>query len=883
MGEWFVDLGPKVPVRIISLFWPRLLPCVAALFQAAAIGVSAARSAGLTFEKDVRPIFKAACFRCHGEDEVRKGELDLRLVRLMVEGGESGTALKPGAADGSLIWKKIAADEMPKGEHKLSAAEKSMIRSWIEQGAKTARPEPEDVADARFTLEELGHWAFQPVQEIAIPVGRVGRAAVKRFRTPIDAFIQRRLEDAGLASSERAEDHTLIRRLHFDLTGLPPTPVVVVAFLADTSGNAYERLVDRLLASPQFGVRWGRHWLDAAGFAETDGGTNTDADPKRPHAWRYRDYVMDAFNANKPVDIFIREQVAGDEMIEGELDVHAGRQRELLTATGFLRMAPDATQTSNAITDRNAAVADVMRVVSASMLGLTVGCAQCHDHKYDPIGIDDYYRLRAVFDPAFPLNNWQRPNDRLVDMTPPGVLQQRERIEAEAAVLQDDLTARKKELGAKIQELKLADVPEKDRAAVRAAVLTASGERTDRQKTLLDLYPMVKPVANILGLLIEYDMRAHRKFEAEQKKIDAIRARKPPLRMIMATTEPKGDLPVSRVFSRGDPETPRDAVEPAPLRVLRRDVALPENEASRPTTGRRLSYARQLTDGRHPTAARVFVNRLWLHHLGRGIVATPGDFGIAGEQPSHPELLDWLANELVEHGWDQKRLHRMIVSSATYRQRSQRRPELDRVDPENALGGRANLRRLEAEAIRDALLAVAGNLDTSLGGPSIPVTVNSEGKAVIGVQKMRDGLPVGVDEEGADGLRRSAFIEVQRRLPLNMLATFDQPAMTPNCAQRRPTTVATQALWFLNDAAMVRHAGVLAKRLLTKSRDRRQQLGQLYLRLFGQLPSSAELRRCEDFLTKQESLFAGDPDSSQKALASLCQVLLASNRFLYVD
>ena len=824
--------------------------------------VAAAGDRQLVFETDVRPILKASCFHCHGEDEVKKGELDVRLVRLMVEGGKSGAALAPGDLGGSLLWQKISADEMPKGEKKLSVESKALIREWIAQGAKTARPEPEKVEDARFTLEELGHWAFQPVGTHPPP---------ETEANPIDAFVGERLEEAGLGFAQPADRRTLIRRLTFDLTGLPPTPAEAGAFVNDTSPEAYARVVDRLLASPQFGVRWARHWLDTAGFAESDG-IALDA-RKREHAWRYRDYVIDAFNRNQPIDQFIIEQLAGDELVEGERDINNPRHLELLAATGFLRMAPDATQKSNTLSDRNAVVAAAMQVVSTSLLGVTVGCAQCHDHKYDPIGIDDYYSFRAIFDPAFPLQNWQQPGSRLIDMTTAEVNAERDRIEAEAKKVTDEIEARRRAHCAEIQKKKLADVPEGDREATRAAVLAKPNERDEKQKALLDLYPMVKPVDFIIGLLVEYDGAAFRKFEEEKKQAAAIRAKKPPLRLVMATTEPAGQLPVSRVFFRGNPESPREAVAPAELMVLRRhrpEVTLPSNTPDRKTTGRRLAYARQLTDGTHPLTARVFVNRVWMHHFGRGLVATPGDFGIAGEKPSHPELLDWLASDFVEHGWDQKRLHRMILLSNTYRQSSQRRPELDGLDPENSLLGRANLRRLEAEAIRDAVLLVTGKLNATLGGPPSPVTENSEGKAVI----------------GGDVNRRSAFVEVQRRLPLNMLATFDQPEMTPNCDRRRNTTVATQALWFLNDQEIIAHSEALASSLIAESGEIPARLTQLFLRLFAHNPTAAELQTCETFLAEQREQFAKqDPkaDAAHRALASLCQVLLASNRFLYID
>ena len=380
--------------------------------------------------------------------------------------------------------------------------------------------------------------------------------------------------------------------------------------------------------------------------------------------------------------------------------------------------------------------------------------------------------------------------------------------------------------------------------------------------------------------------------------------------MVMATRERPETVPVSAVFFRGNPESPGEKVSPAELMVLsrnRRDVVVPENDEARVTTGRRLAYARQLTDGSHPLAARVFVNRVWTHHMGRGIVATPSDFGISGERPSHPELLDWLADDFVRHGWDQKRLHRMILLSKTYQQLSKRTPQLDTVDPENALLGRMNLRRLEAEAIRDAILAVIGNLDRQLSGPSVPVTENPEGKVVIGRRQVRDGLKAGVDGANADAWRRSAYIEVQRRLPLNMLATFDQPEMTPNCELRRPSTVATQPPWFLNDAMIVECADALARLMWTpdsrfslreKSVVRganddnlEAQIQEVFVRMFAAPPNDRETRACLEFLrinsetssTNQRTAMRSRKAKQRSKQWPLSAKLFASNRFLYVD
>ncbi len=556
-------------------------------------------------------------------------------------------------------------------------------------------------------------------------------------------------------------------------------------------------------------------------------------------------------------------------------------------------MAPDPTQSSNSLADRNMAVADSLRVVSSAILGLTVGCAQCHDHKYDPIGIDDYYRFRAIFDPVFPLESWQQPDARLVDFSSAVDRSEADRIEAEAVALETQLKERAQKVGHEIQERKLSDVPEAVRESAREAVLTQPDQQTDEQKRLLFLYPMVKPVEQILGQLVEFDNAAHRAFEKEREKIGELRATRPPPELVMATRERPDVIPVSTVFHRGNPATRGEEVTPGEVMVLRRqrNTDLPVRAASRSSTGRRLAYARLLTNGQHPLTARVFVNLVWMHYFGRGLVATPGDFGMSGERPSHSELLDWLAQDFVSHGWDQKRLHRMILTSTTYRQSSVRRPDLDAVDPENRLLGRMHLRRLDAEEIRDAVLSVAGQLDARLGGPSVPVTVNSEGKVVLGVRLQRDGIRAGVDGSSAAGARRSVFIQAQRKQPLDMLATFDQPEMTPNCELRRPSTVATQALWFLNDAEIVQRSMELAELLTTQHADDAAHLDDLFTRLFAQRTTDDERLACLEFLRAQADHFAAQAstsdqqaaDPNRQALAILCQTLLASNRFLYVD
>lgn len=855
----------------------------------------------LSFERDIRPILKAYCFHCHGEEETFQGGLDVRLVRFMHHGGDSGPAIVPGDATSSLLWKRIEADEMPEGAKKLSPAQKKTIRSWIQAGGTTLRPEPENVEDARFTPEELGFWAFQAPRRPDVPSfpPTVDRAGVTN---PIDAFIRAKLMDAGIDSSPEADRATLIRRLQIDLHGLPPTPDEVEAFVSDPSENAYENLVDRLLGSPRYGERWARHWLDVAGYSETDG--NPTKDTERAHAWRYRDYVIDSLNRDKPYDQFLLEQMAGDECIEGDPDPENDRHVELMTATGFLRMAPDITATNNGILDRNQAVADMIRVVSSSILGLSIGCAQCHDHRYDPITIEDYYRFRAIFDPAFPLHAWQTPDQRLIDLTPSADRAAAEAIEAEAIRREKDLAERKREVGQKILDMNLAATPESVRESLLVAIGTPADKQTEEQKKLLLEYPMVRSVDAIVAQLIEFDKvnnnENYKRFDAETKQLARYRETKPPARRIMAVRDRAERSPDSKVFLRGDPEQPKQSVEPAEVYVLARDRGIASIPTARSESsqsfGRRLAYARQLTDGSHPLVARVAVNRLWQHHFGVGLVSTPGDFGSFGQRPTHPELLDWLASDLVEGGWYLKRMHKRMVMSQTYRQQSLRTPLLENLDPDNRLYGRAHLRRMDAETIRDAMLLVSGDLNAKIGGPSVPVAEDGEGQAILGRRILNEGLYAGIEDIGADQYRRSIYVQSKRSLPLGLLESFDLPSMNPNCDARRCSTVAPQALLFLNEPSIILFSEKIAQRLWNESPDVDARIGMLFMKLFARHPSASERDFCNDYLSRQRELFAADSQPEWRkrieleshapdlrALASLCQTLTASNRFLYVD
>lgn len=840
------------------------------------------------FESDVRPILKAHCWQCHGEVDELKGELDTRLARFLRKGGESGAAIVPGRHRESLLYQRVASGEMPPGSKRLSAKEVAVLARWIDSGAPTLRPEPETLPrEAFFTTEERRHWAFQPIRRSTLP----NVTNPELLRSPIDAFLLSRLESQGLSFGSVADRPALIRRLTFDLHGLPPTPEAVDRFVADVSPDAYERLVDRLLESPAYGERWARHWLDVAGYADSDGVTKDDR--VRGWAWKYRDYVIRSFNASKPWDEFLVEQIAGDELLTPPYSDLAPAQAERLIATGFLRMAPDATEGTVPEPDvaRNQVVAEVIKVASTSLLGLSVGCAQCHSHRYDPITHTDYYRMRAVFEPAYDWKNWRGPGGRLISQWTKETRELAAAVDKEVAGLKQLHTA---ELDAAadqvIEERVIAKLPEELREKARAARKAPKDKRTDEQKKLVEEHPFLK----INGAwLDQIDGAPKAKIDKKWKPlIDAAAAKRPARDMLMCLSEVPGKVSTTFLFARGDFKQPRDEVAPSELSVLNPDgVEIPSNNPKLPTTGRRLAWARHLTSGRHPLVARVLVNRFWMHHFGKGLVATPADFGLQGERPSHPELLDWLAAEFMESGWNLKHLHRLILTSTAYRQAATRRQELDAVDPDNRLLGRMPVRRLETEAVRDSLLALSGRLSTRMHGPPSPVSLDSVGQRVIISANQYD--PTGrllrnVKPLGEETVRRTIYVQVRRSMPLGVLVPFNPPAMKPNCELRTSSTDSTQSLMMMNDPFVIDQVNALAARVVREAGENVEPRFRRAWRLvFGRAPDDDEVRGGLEFLNGQtaavrdSSSDRSDPDVV--ALAHLCHALVSSNAFLYVD
>jgi hypothetical protein len=843
----------------------------------------------VNFETQVRPILKANCFECHGEGKKLKGGLDLRLKHYLAKGGKSGPALVPGKPDDSYIVQRIRSEEMPPGKKKLTKDEMALIERWIKEGAPTARPEPKALPlGFSISPDEASHWAFQAIRKVEPP--KVKAAAL--VRNPVDSFLLAKLEAKGLSFAPAADRITLIRRATFDLLGLPPTVAEGDAFLNDKSADAYEKVIDRLLASPHYGERWGRHWLDVVGYADSEG--YTGADPVRLTAYRYRDYVIRSFNADRPWDQFIAEQLAGDEMIRPPYEKLTPADLDKLIATGFLRMAPDGTASSgvNLKVASNQHVADTLQIVSSSLLGLTLHCAQCHNHKYDPIPHVDYYRVRAVFEPALNVQSWRTPAAREVAIFKDADRKKADEIEKEAVKIDQVRLKKQEQYIEETFQKQLAKLPKELHEPIKTARNTPAPKRTTEQQKLLQTHPSVNVSA---GSLYLYDSKAAKDLKSYADQAAKLRATKPTPDFIRALTEIPGQVPTTHLFDRGDHDQPTDAVAPGGLVIFEPFGVskIPDRTDGLPTTGRRLALAKSLTGGKHPLPARVLVNRLWLNHFGKGIVGTPADFGLLGERPTHPELLDWLASDFMAGGWRMKRMHRLLMTSTAYRQQSQRRPDLEKIDPDNRLLGRMSLRRLEAEALRDALLAVSGKLNVKAFGPPVPVTQDEVGQVVVGkdIRNPGDGTPMGkVKSLDGEEFRRSIYIQVRRSLPLTLLESFDGPAMIPNCDIRQNSTVATQALLLLNSRFIHEQAGYLAERVRKEAgADLRAQVMLAWKLAYAAEPSARELEQAVVFVQKQTELFksakmAPDrPEPSVQALTNLGQALLSANRFLYVD
>jgi mono/diheme cytochrome c family protein len=776
----------------------------------------------LPSESQVRQILDARCVKCHGALRL-EGGLDLRRDLTMLKGGDSGPAVVPGKPDESLLVQRIESGEMPPGKKgQLDKEDRALIRRWVqERGLRftTSRadsPSPGAENDSvTITDDDRRFWAFQAPKRPAVP--RVRTAEM--VRTPVDAFLLARLEAQGLTFNHEAPRQDLLRRLCFDLLGLPPTLEQQEQFLQDGRADAYERLVDRLLASPAYGERWGRHWLDLAGYADSDG--SLAADRVRPQAWRYRDYVIEAFNRDMPFDRFLTEQLAGDELSDwrgGEtLTAEVVRQ---LNATGFLRTASDPTYPG--YTEPNEihqVVSDTMQIVGSTFLGITLQCARCHAHKFDPISLRDYYAFQSIFLPALDPARWQPSEVRGIPLATEREL---DRLKAENQKVAER---------AKAIETKLAASTNKKQSEAIKAQLAS---------------------------------------ELARKTPDPV--------LIRGLTDLPGTPPQGRVLKRGDFTRPGAAVAPGVPSVLaaQRFRALPPS--GNRSTGRRLALARWLTAPDHPLTARVQANRIWAQHFGRGLVTTTANFGRSGARPSHPELLDWLATEFIRSGWSMKAMHRLMLTSAAYRQSSDADAGKRVVDPDNVLLGSWRPRRIEGEVLRDSILAVAKRLNRTRFGPPVPVSAKDDGSVEIA--------------DNAQGHRRSVYLMVRRSQQVTLLDLFDTPAMAVNCPERVVSTVPLQALALLHSDFAERNAAALADRVCAHAEDPQARLAYAYRLVFAREPTSREVALVGRFQLALVGSAKADESTAQKIKRRLAEreawvqtalVLLNSNEFLYVN
>jgi len=750
-----------------------------------AAGVFAAAAHGaVDYASEVKPLLEKRCIGCHGpKTALHKFRLDSRAAAL--EGGESGApALVPGRSAESLLIRYVSgADKdivMPPAGPRLTEGEVDLLRRWIDEGARfgdgdTSPPERRKVRST--------HWAFKPIARPRVPEV-AGRAWV---RNPIDAFVLAKLEAKGWKPAPPAPPGRLMRRMFLDLTGLPPTLAEQDAFARDPD---LDGLANALLARPAYGERWGRHWLDLVRYAESNG---YERDGTKPEAWRFRDYVIRAFNSDKPFDRFVLEQLAGDELPDAD--------EETWVALGYNRLGPWDDEPADFAEDRFDQLDDIVSTTSQVFLGLTLGCARCHNHKFDPLTAEDYYRMVAVFDVL------KRPQRGRTELTRP--IGTHARVE-EILAVEDEL---------------------RERAALGAVQFLGTGF--------------------VPGVVRREVESLHRKVAAAPRGYFLY--------------EPGPKPPQTHLLVRGKASRPGPEVQPGVPDVL--VERQPEFPAPGPrTSGRRLALARWLASGDNPLTARVIVNRVWQHHFGEGLVRTPSDFGKLGQTPTHPELLDWLAGWFVDNGWSFKKLHRLILASNTWRMSKASNPAYMAADPDNRLLWRAPYRRLEAEAIRDSMLAVSGRLNPEMGGPSMFPEVPEAALA-----GSSDPDKIWKTSPEPDRNRRTVYAFLKRSMIVPMLEVLDLCDTARSSPQRLTTSVAPQALTLFNGAFVNAQAEALAARLRREAGpDPREQIELAWRLALARRPTPGELSRMAAFLREEP-------------LEQLARVVLNLNEFVYPD
>jgi hypothetical protein len=693
------------------------------------------------------------------------------------------------------------------------------------------------IAAARGVADDpAGHWAWKPPVRPAVPPGAAN---------PVDAFVRAKQAAAGVKPAAPATREQLIRRVTFDLTGLPPTPAEVDAFVKDPSADAWEKVVDRLLASPRYGERWARQWLDLARYADSNG---YEHDEPRPDAWRYRDYVVRSFNEDKRYDRFVIEQLAGDEAYPGN--------PVALVATGFNLLGPDMTDAADAAQRRLNTLTDMTDTAGLAFLGLTLTCARCHDHKFEPLSQKDYFRFQAFFTPA----GFRRD-------LPVATRAEQEKHAAAAKAYQDQTRPMRDEIAAiegphrtRLYEAKL----KKLSTEAQAAFHTPPDKRDGGQLELVAQLERLTIVsdAEVVKALSAEDRTKVEELKKTLKTFDHLKPSPAPV--AMGLTDRPGPPEKTYLLERGELSNRGGEVEAGfPAVLLPNLQPTPASlEASATGTGRRLALARWVVDPKNPLAARVIVNRLWQHHFGRGIVATPSDFGLRGERPTHPELLDWLATELVARDWSLKQMHRIILTSETYRQSTQADAATFEKDPDNKLLTRMARHRLDGEAVRDSLLSISGRLNPAMFGPPVVPPELTAGQG--------GGKPAAATKDATEYDRRSIYLFARRNARHPFLGAFDLPDSNLSCPKRERSTTAPQALALLNAELVTTAATALSDRLSKEATTDAERIELAYRLCLGRVPTEKEQDRAVVFL-------------KESPLSELCRALFNMNEFMYLD
>ena len=803
-------------------------------------------SAAVDYVQEVKPLLAEHCYKCHGAQQ-QKSELRLDTVSLALKGGQNGPALKPGRSAESLMVQTTrgthdSIERMPYKKPPLTETQIRLLAKWIDEGAKAPADEQPETAK---------HWAFVAPQRPAVP--RTTKHA-SRIANPIDAFIIARLEQENISPAMEADRTTLLRRVYLDLTGLPPTPEELDAFLKDTHTGAYERVVERLLASPHYGERWGRWWLDGARYADSNG-YSIDA-PRQ--IWKYRDWVVAALNRDMPFDQFALEQLAGDLLPNATLAQKI--------ATGFNRNTQ--INQEGGIDPEQFRVESVMDRVGTFgtvFLGLTIGCAQCHNHKFDPITQREYYQLFAFFNSTVQDGHGSGTPGGLLEI--PGEVESTESLKKELEEVRADLERFLDTKGSEVLNWEKAlteDSRSKLKPAVRGAMTIPWSERKLEQKRAL--YAAFKS--------------DDAEFKARNTKLTKLEkgTAKPVTTLVMQELkEPRA----THVFIKGDFTRPAEAVQPGVPAALH---PMPSNAAPS-----RLDLARWVIDPANPLTARVIVNRIWQQYFGRGLVETENDFGLQGAKPTHPDLLDWLACELIEpnetgrsapagslrtanptNGWSLKHIHRLIVTSSAYRQSSRARPELTTIDPNNKLLARQSRLRLDAELVRDAALSASGLLSRKIGGPPV-YPPQPDGVMTLG-QVKRAWTP----SSGDDRYRRALYTHFWRATPHPALSVFDAPDGFSACTRRLRSNTPLQALTLLNDQQFYEFAEALATRLLqAPAKNDSQRIEQAFRLCLSRAPKPSETQRLQQLLAQQLEHEAGDENTRRtEAWKTIARVML---------